>query len=438
MKILCVDTYGESALDWLLRCKADGHTCRWFISERKTPIGQGMGIEIVPDWHVHMTWADLVFLPDNLKYLKELDAWRERGVKIIGPSAEAAAWETDRKLGMDVLEDHGIECPAYREFSSYDPAIAYVKKEDRPFVVKPCGNETDKALSYVAPSPEALVYKLEQWKKQQKLKGTFILQEKVSGCEMGVGGWFGPGGFNEGWEENFEHKKLMPGDLGQNTGEMGTVMRFTKRSKLARLMLSPFEETLERMNYVGCIDINCIIDEAGKPWPLEFTMRPGWPAFNIQQSLHRGDSAEWLLDLVEGRECRCFDLDKVAVGVVMALPPFPNPGEKREEVVGVPLYGLKPSIMDAIHPCQVMMGSAPQAESGKIRNGPMWVSAGSYVLVATGTGATVREARQKVYRVLDNLRATPHDPFWRTDIGAKMRSVLPECQKHGFAAGMGY
>ena len=439
MKILCIDTFGESALDWLLRCKGDGHQIKWFISERKTPIGRGMGIEIVADWRPHMLWADLVFLPDNLKYLKELDAWRERGVKIIGPSAEAALWETDRTLGMKVLEKHGIPCPAYKEFSNYDAAMAYVRKEDRPFVVKPCGNETDKALSYVAKSPADLIFKLEQWKRAQKLKkGPFILQEKIDGCEMGVGGWFGPGGWNEGWEENFEHKKLMPGDLGQNTGEMGTVMRFVKRSKLAKMVLDPLTDTLERMRYVGCIDVNCIIDGDGKPWPLEFTMRPGWPAFSIQQAIHAGDHAGWLLDLAEGRDARAFEIGPIAVGVVMALPPFPNPGERREEVCGVPIYGLKPSIMDSIHPCQVMMGSAPQQKDGKVVNAPMWVSAGSYLLVATGTGETVRQAREKVYRVLGNLKATPSSPFWRTDIGSKLKTMLPTCQEHGFATGMDY
>ena len=122
----------------------------------------------------------------------------------------------------------------------------------------------------------------------------------------------------------------------------------------------------------------------------------------------------------------------------MALPPFPNPGERREEVCGVPIYGLKPSIMDSIHPCQVMMGSAPQQKDGKVVNAPMWVSAGSYLLVATGTGETVRQAREKVYRVLGNLKATPSSPFWRTDIGSKLKTMLPTCQEHGFATGMEY
>ena len=99
-----------------------------------------------------------------------------------------------------------------------DQAIAYVKKQDRPFVSKPSG-DADKALSYVAKSPADLVYMLERWKKSSKLKPPFILQEKVDGIEMAVGGWFGPHGFNRGWCENFEFKKLMADDYGRGRAE---------------------------------------------------------------------------------------------------------------------------------------------------------------------------------------------------------------------------
>ena len=436
MRLLIIDTFGESVLDWALRCKADSHQVKWFISDQKAMAGRGL-IERVPDWRPWMVWADIVFLPDNLKYLRELDFWRAKGVKIIGPSVEGAAWELNRTLGMKVLEKHGIQCPAYKEFNNYDQAIAYVKREDRAFVSKPCGEETDKALSYVAKSPADLIYMLERWKKSSKLNGSFILQERIDGvCEMGVGGWFGPGGFNQGWEENWEHKKMMPGDLGVNTGEMGTVMRFVRKSKLAKLMLEPMADALEKMGYIGCVDVNCIIDKEGQAWPLEFTMRPGWPAFLIQQSLHKGDHLEWLYDLAEGRDARCIQYDKIAVGVVMALPDFPYSRATKKETHGVPLYGLKPSIMDDIHPCQVMMGTAPVERGGKIVTEPMMVTAGDYVLVATGTGETVRLARDKAYRVLNNLKSTPSSPFWRIDIGRKMAKELEAIQPMGYATGM--
>ena len=438
MRLLCISDWGECELDWLMRCKADGHQVKWFYAKRDRPIGRGL-IDIVDDWRAWMRWADIVFLPDNAKYLRELDSWRDRGgPKIIAPTVEGASWELNRTLGMKVLEKHGIEVPAYREFSDYDKAIAYVKKEDRPFVSKPCGDEPRKELSYVAKTPEDLVFMLQRWKKAQKLKGSFILQEKIDGIEMGVGGWFGPGGFNAGWEENYEEKKLMPGSLGPNTGEMGTTMRFVAKSKLADIVLKPLAGALERIGYLGCLDVNVIIDGAGKPWPLEFTNRPGWPSFLIQQALHKGDHLEWLLDLAEGRDAHCFEMDRLAVGFVFAIPDFPYSHATKKEVCGIPIYGLKPSIMDNIHPCQIMAGEAPRHVGDRIVDLPCWVSAGDYLLVATGTGETVRQARAQALRVLDNIKGTPGSPFWRIDIGKRLAKELEPLQRHGFAQGLVY
>lgn len=439
MRILIVDTYGDGVLDWALRCQQDGHQVKLsMIRETKTEkIGRGL-IDVIPDWREWIRWADLVFVTDNTRYLRELDAWRKQGVAIVGPSQDAAQWELDRTGGMKVFQKHGIAVPEYREFSDYDKAISYVKREGRPFVSKPCGVEGDKALSYVAKSAADLVYMLERWKKAHKHKGSFILQEIVKGCEMAVGGWFGPGGFNEGWHENWEFKKLFPGDMGPNTGEQGTVLRVVRQSKLARKVLAPLADALERLGYVGYVDVNTIIDEKGNPWPLEFTMRPGWPTFNIQQALVQGDHAEWLAALAQGRDTSPFAMNEVAVGVVMAIPDYPYSHATRKEVVGVPIYGLKPSIMDNIHPCQIMLGEAPQESAGKVVVQPCWVTAGDYLLVATGTGKTVREAKDKANRVLANLKATPASPFWRTDIGTRLKRQLPEVQKSGYAAGLEY
>lgn len=438
MRILCLDTFGECALGWLMRCQAAGHDVRWYIAERKLPVGQGL-VRVVDDWRDWMNWADLVFTPDNLKFLRELDAWRKRDPKkvIIAPCVEGASWETDRLKGMQVLRQAGVPTPPAKEFSDYDAAIAYVKKHDEPFVSKPCGAETDKALSYVAKSPADLVYMLERWKKAGKLKGSFILQEKVKGCEMGVGAWFGPNGFMDGFEINFEHKKLMPGDTGPNTGEMGTVMMFTRKDRLADKLLRPIAPALERIGYIGNVDVNAIIDENGMPWPLEFTMRPGWPAFNIQMSLVDGDPVEWLMALHEGETAGPWIYDKIAVGCVLAIPDFPYSKATKKEVVGLPIYGLEDLDGDSIALCQVMAGEAPHDLDGKVVKGPALVSAGDYILVATGVADTVHDARRKAYNTLDKI-SMPGSPFYRDDIGERLKQQLPECQKHGYATGMSY
>ena len=435
MRLLLIDNFGgDGMLAYAMRAKDDGHTVKWFFAQtdRTQFYGKGL-VDIVDDWRKWMRWANLVILADNTKYLREVDAWRKNhGIKVVGATQEAAAWELNRTLGQSVFKKAGISVPPFREFTDYDAAISFVKREGRRFVSKPCGDEPDKSLSYCSKSPEDLVYMLMRWKKAQKLKGKFILQEFVPGVEMAVGAWFGPHGFNEGWCENWEEKNLMAGGTGPATGEMGTILRYVKRSKLADKVLKPLESALDDLGYVGYVDVNCIIDEEGNPWPLEFTMRMGWPTFNIQQALHKGDCVEWLANLSDGRDSRPLLLNKIACGVVLAIPPFPYSQEVKKEVVGIPVYGLD-KVMERVHPCEMMMATAPQDVDGKVVVTPSLVTAGAYVLVATGVGDTVRRARSQAYRTLDTLKV-PASPFWRPDIGIRLKKQLPLLQAKGYAS----
>ena len=422
-----------------MRAKENSHQVKWFFAktDRTKNFGKGL-VDIVDDWRPWMRWADLVILADNTKYLKEIDAWRAREkIPVIGATADAAAWELNRTLGQDIFKKHGIPVLPYKEFSNYDQAIAYVKAENRRMVSKPCGDEPDKSLSYCSKSPEDLVYMLERWKRQQKLKGKFILQDFVPGIEMAVGGWFGPGGFSEGWCENWEEKNLMAGGTGPATGEMGTTIRYVKKCKLADKVLKPLEDVLSQLDYVGYVDVNCIIDENGDPGAMEFTMRFGWPTFNIQQELLDGDVIEWLGHLLNGRDERRLKLNKIALGACLAIPDFPYSRDTRKNVTGVPVYGITESLKPHIHPCEMMLGEAPQMKDGKITSGPMTVTSGDYVLVATGTGDSVRQARDAAYRVMRRLKV-PSSPFWRPDIGVRLKKEIPLLQEMGYATGMSY
>lgn len=435
MKILIIDSAGSS-LDWALRCQDDGHKVKVFIDpayKGRENIGKGL-IERVEDYQPWMRWADLVFLTDNTKYIDRMDAWRKEQPAIIAPNRETADWEQNRELGQKIFKKCGIKVPDYKTFSTYDQAIAYVKREDRRFVSKP-NIDVDKSLSYVSKSPEDMLYMLERWKRAQKHKHPFIMQEFIEGVEMGVGGWFGPGGWNEGWEENFEFKKLMAGDLGVATGEQGTVLRFVRRSKLAKLVLEPLTEELERVNYIGNIDVNCIIDKDGTPWPLEFTTRPGWPAFQIAQALHEGDHAEWLLALVEGRDARNWRLDTLAIGVVLSVPDYPYSRLTGKDVTGIPIYGITERLRPHIHPSEIML--APDVPMGAKLRGPCWATAGDYVLTMSATGETVSAAMRTVQTRLKKLIVS-NSPMWRVDIGARLSRQLPTLQAMGYATGMEY
>lgn len=434
MRILIVDK-GGYALDWALRCMEDGHKVKMYIrqTEKTRWIGRGL-VDLVADYREWRKWADLVFVPDNTLYLEDLDAWRKDGIVVIGCNPECAKWELERGTGQRVMAKAGIEVPSSKVFNDYDAAIRHVKREMKRFVSKPDG-DADKALSYCSKSPADMVFMLERWKKTNKLKRAFILQEFVPGTEMAVGGWFGPGGFNEGWCENWEFKKLMNDDLGVATGEQGTVLRVVKKSLLADKVLKPVEDALAAAGYIGYVDVNCIIDEHGTPLPLEFTMRPGWPLFNIQQAVHQGDHAEWMMDLAEGRDARNWMMDTVALGVVLSIPDYPYSQITRKEVMGIPIYGLEPSMLSRISPCEMMLGEAPIEVDGKIVTGPMLCTAGDYVLVASATGETILQAKRGAYSILKRL-TMPNSPMYRTDIGDRLKKQLATLQAQGYASGL--
>lgn len=434
MKLLIVDPAGNG-LDIAVRAMRHGHQVKMFIrqAEKTQHIGRGI-VELVDDFKPWLRWADLVFNTDNTRYLRDLDAARAEGILVVGASSEAAEWELDRDCGMKVLRKAGVAIPPSVEFTDYDTAIAHVKKEDKRFVSKPSG-DADKALSYCSKSPVDMIYMLERWKKMSKLKTPFILQEFIPGIEMAVGGWFGPGGFNVGWCENFEFKKLMNDDMGVATGEQGTVVRYVRRSKLADKVLAPVEQQLEKLGYVGYVDVNCIIADDGTPYPLEFTMRPGWPTFNIQQALHEGDCIEWLLDLAQGKDSRCVALDTVAIGVVLSIPDYPYSHLTRKEVVGVPIYGVTASMWEWIHPCEMMLSETVNRMGDEYVHMPMPATAGDYVLVVSATGLTVVDARDRAYRRLKRL-SVPNSPMYRTDIGNRLSKQLPKLQRWGYARGL--
>ena len=440
MKILIIDA-GNVSLDFALRCKVAGHKVKVFIRHYKngdrSEVGDGI-IERVPHWEPHMKWADLIFCTDNTFYIHPLEVYRDKGFPIIGPSIDTNKWEQDRQHGSMVLQKAGINDIPSTVFSNYDEAIAFVMKNPKRWVSKPIGDGL-KSLSYVSKNAADMVYMLQYWKKKDSYKGDFILQEFHGGVEMAVGAWFGLGGFSKNICENWEFKKLMNGDLGVATGEQGTILRYVEQSKLFDLVLKPLEDYLHALGYTGYIDVNCIIDKSGTPWPLEFTMRPGWPLFQIQQAVHKGDPAEWMLDLLDGKDTLKTSKD-IACGVVVSIPDYPYSHITKKECSGYPLFGLTEEDMTGdIHPSEVQWGKAPCMKGDKVvLNEPMYVTAGDYILTVTGTGKTVKDSSDKCYNTIKKKIEIPNSISYRTDIGCRLEEHLPLIQKTGYCTDMEY
>ena len=420
-------------------CMAAGHRVRSYIRHNKdgsrSKVGDGGMIERVADWETCMKWADLVFCTDNNFYIYQLERYRDEGYPIFGASIDTARWEQDRQVGADVFEQAGIKVIPSKEFTSYDEAISHVIKSNGRFVSKPLG-DGDKALSYVSKSPADMVFMLQKWKKTNAYKGSFILQEFHGGVEIAVGGWFGPAGFSDSFCINHEFKKLLAGDLGVSTGEEGTIVYYEQESKLAETVLLPLEGMLKGLGYTGYIDVNCIIDKEGAVWPLEFTMRPGWPLFMIQQALHKGDPANWMFDMLQGKNSLKVS-DKIACGVVVTMPDYPyDKGNPPDYCLGYPMFDLtEEDVIKNVHLSSVMRGTAPAMVNGKVKlKQEQFVTTGNYVCIVTGVGDTVEEARNDCYGRIKKKINIPNSIGYRVDIGCRLEEQLPILKKLGYSS----
>jgi len=431
--IVSMDCVGEG-LAFALRCAKAGHEVRiWFNPVNHPDVGVGFeGIARVREWLSSAKWCDLLVPTGNHKFMPKLAQLRAAGVKVYGPSVESAALEVKRGLGMKFFAAHGIEVPAWEQFTSLEDAEEHVRKTGERYVFKTLGDEEDKSLSYVAKSAADMVARLQRW---QRLglnpKGPVMLQAVIEGVELGVSRWMG----TEGWvgppNENFEFKKLLAGNCGPNCGEAGTVMKYVKSgSKLFDEVLGPLEAPLRALGHLGDIDVNCIVDKAGRAWPLEFTMRLGWPAFNLQVATHQGDPCEWMLDACNGKDTLKVT-PKVITGVVLAQPDYPYSRKKPEETEAIPIYGVTPENEPYLYPQSVQKIPLPDMVAGTVSSRPMWATCGDYILVATGTGKTVRQAAMRAYDTLAQLDLS--DGIYRDDIGEKLEEELPQLQAHGYA-----
>ncbi|MGI0134350.1 MAG: phosphoribosylglycinamide synthetase C domain-containing protein [Candidatus Micrarchaeaceae archaeon] len=435
MKCLVMDLEFGCGMDLVMRAQDAGHEVRYWLGDTASPVGMGL-TDIVEDWKPSMDWADLIVLTANSNYPPGFEKYFRKGYPIFGATPEAAKLELDRGFGQKVLERHGIPTLPYEIVSSAEEALELLVSSGKSYVMKPWGDEADKALTAVPKDVNEAIFIVSDWKKKGLFKGQMMMQEKVNGVEIGISSFFGPGGWTLPKEESFEHKKFMNGDLGQNTGEQGTVIQHSEKSKLFELLLEPLTDFLHKVKYVGDAGINCIVDDQGTPWPLEFTMRTGWPDFCIRQSVIEGDPLEWMANLVNGEDSLDIS-DDCAVGIVMAHGDYPWENDAQRKWSGFPIAGAPWDDTRNIHWQQVMDGRVPRMVGGRVKDVPMMVTAGVCPLVVTGTGRTVREAQKAAYALAKVIR-WPSNVMYRTDIGDRLKDQLPELHKLGYAKEIQY
>jgi len=357
-------------------------------------------------------------------------------MKVFGPSENSAALEIKRGKGMDLFKKCGIEVPEWSQFPTLEAAESHVRKTGKRYVFKNMGDEEDKSKSYVSKTAADMVARLQRWKKLGMTDGApFMLQEVIEGIELGVSCWMGASGFIGKANENWEFKKLLSGNCGPNCGESGTVLKYVDKSKLAEQVLYPVEDELVKMGHLGDVDVNCIISQDGKAWPLEWTTRMGWPAANIMWATHKGDPIQWMADAVDGIDSLEVS-PQVACGIVVAQPDYPYSKKTKAETDGIPIYGVTPENQKYIAPQSVKIVPQPNMEGDKVIDKPTWTTTGDYICVVTALGKTVKQSCERAYKTVKELHIP--DMIYRDDVGEKLEKELPELHKHGYATEFSY
>lgn len=389
----------------------EGHDVRYFIEhDTEKDIADGF-VPKTDNWEADVDWADIIVFDDVLGQGEKAQRLRRNGKAVVGGTPYTDRLEDDRSFGQHELRRFGIPILPFSEFVDFDHAIEYVKTNPARYVIKPSGEAQNlKRLLFVGQEEDGhdIVHVLESYKQAYADRvRVFQLQKRVTGVEIAVGAFFNGDRFVYPINVNFEHKNLFPGNIGPSTGEMGTCMYWSGPNRIFNLTLKKLENKLREEQYVGYIDLNCIVN-GQRIYPLEFTARFGYPTISIQKDGMITPIGQFLAALAQGQEIELKTRKGFQIGVRIVVPPFPFDDPKTFYVNSkdrVIIFN-KPSY-DGIH-----------IEDVKLVN-DQWVITGKtgVVLSVVGTGPTVKQAQEQAYNRVRNVMIP--NMYYRTDIGTR-------------------
>lgn len=406
-KFLFISKWGES-LDIAYAIQKEGNDVRMYIDKKSyREVGYGF-VKKVNHWQDHVAWADVLIF-DYVGYGKIAADLRAQGHKVIGGTEYTDKLELDRTFGQNEMKRHKVKIWPYQEFSNFDSALEYVDKNPNCYVIKPSGEiQENKHLLFVGNDDDGDDVKrvLRAYQKTWgESMGAFQLQRKVKGVEISVAGFFNGREFLRPVNITFEHKKLFPKELGVATGEMGTSMFWTNDSPVFDATLQKFEKTLTQENFIGHIDINCIVNGNGI-YPLEFTSRFGYPQIFIQRAGITEPIGEMFFKIATSQTFKIATRRGFQVGAYMVVPPFPFDDKKTFNLFSKDaVVVFKKEMKDGIHPMHLK----------NVNN--QWLITGDsgVALLVTGTGITMKDAQRTMYSRISNVLI--NHVYYRTDIG---------------------
>ncbi|MDP2490398.1 phosphoribosylamine--glycine ligase [Vibrio splendidus] len=339
-----------------------------------------------------------------------VDAFREVGLPIFGPTQAAAQLEGSKAFTKDFLARHDIPTGYYSNFTEIEPAIAYVREQGAPIVVKADGLAAGKGVIVAMTLEEA----------EDAIK------------DMLAGNAFGEAGsrvvieeFLEGEEASFivmvdgssvlpmatsqDHKRVGDKDTGPNTGGMGAyspapVVTPEIHNRILEEVIYPTVRGMdaEGAPYTGFLYAGLMIDADGTPKVIEYNCRFGDPETQPIMMRMESDLVELCLMAIDEKldEAESKWDPRASIGVVLAAGGYPADYAKGD-VISLPTNKVEGQ--------KVFHAGTTNNEAGDV------VTNGGRVLCATALGNTVSEAQERAYALTKQV--SWNGMFHRNDIG---------------------
>jgi phosphoribosylamine--glycine ligase len=338
-----------------------------------------------------------------------VDAFRAAGLKIFGPTQAAAQLESSKDFAKRFMTRHHIPTAFFETFSEIAPAKAYVEKHGAPIVIKADGLAAGKGV-VVAMSKGEAFDAIDMMLSDNKLGDAgarVVIEEFLTGEEASF--IVMVDGKNVlAMATSQDHKRLLDGDLGPNTGGMGAyspapVVTPTIHARALREVILPVVRGMESegITYTGFLYAGLMISPEGGLKVLEFNCRMGDPETQPIMLRLKSDFAvlvehaiEGTLDQVEAEWDR-----RTALGVVMAAANYPDTPRKGDVITGLPKK------LEEAH----VFHAGTTTQDGKT------VTNGGRVLCVVALGDMVRQAQKNAYDIADTIHFDGQQ--MRRDIG---------------------
>ncbi len=338
-----------------------------------------------------------------------VDAFHTAGLKIFGPTRQAAQLESSKDFAKGFMFANGIPTAAYATFSCANAAHDYVRQRGAPIVIKADGLAAGKGV-VVAMTLEQAHAAIDTMLVDNRMGAAgarVVIEEYLEGEEasfivMVDGKHILPLASSQ------DHKRLLDGDHGPNTGGMGAyspapVLTPTIHARVMREVIQPVVAGMEKqgMPYTGYLYAGLMIRPDGDTKVLEFNCRMGDPETQPIMMRLKSDLFTLIEHAVNGT-LKNIEVEwdrRVALGVVMAAAGYPDNPRKGDEITGLPRAG------DDFH----VFHAGTALAGGKV------VVDGGRVLCVTALGDSVRVAQRRAYEIAEGIQFAGRQ--MRRDIG---------------------